>query len=806
MLSVLALLFVGLSSTQVASQRGSAAKTLTEAKKRFEDARSSRDRVTAINEIGWFKNSRCRQYLLNLLKKDRPSSVRIAIYRQLGYHAHGSVIKKLAKELATRDNSSELSTIARSLGSHGKKGQAVLLKALRSKRPLEQNAAIEGLSKLTDNKSVVDALIKAFGSGSSASKIKILRALRGLKNKTQLAKICLQAATDSDKGVRGEGFRRMHDCFGDKILAALKQAFTSTKDSSTLNDIAHGLAGQSKDGVEVLVQGLGSKNSAVRRAAVYALGSAEKNADILRALVAAFETAPADAQEDILRAMSGYKPSRVLADARLAALKAKSPGTRAEALLQLANAGHSITREAALKLAKDPAIRKNTRDKGRVVYALGKVLDRELLPLFLELSAEPDWSITNYVRMLLSDKKNPVLSLLRTDGLKREDDNERITVVLLLAAIETKETSKLLILALRDKSPQLLGVATRALVKRKDRRVIPFLKDSLDHSNVDVQLQAMLSLHKFQKLQGSWPKQVFKIMRENDGAIRFLALDLLAELRYRPALTTAHTMMNSDAWQVRSVVYYFCRRVRDLSSIPLIITRLPSEKGRLQVEAMTTLRSLTLMTYREPDHWKQWWDSVGADFKLPPAPAENDTARGAGASMTYYSIPLTSKAVCFLIDTSGSMSAKVGTAKITRLQAAKDALKYVIENCAPDFYFNLIPFSGTGRAWKVGLTPASGENKLAAQKFVKRFRPGGGTNVHDALKQAFADKKVDTIYLLSDGQPSSGEITDENDLADEVQLWNMKRRIVINTISIGTDSVLMQRLAKESGGTFVRRL
>jgi hypothetical protein len=34
----------------------------------------------------------------------------------------------------------------------------------------------------------------------------------------------------------------------------------------------------------------------------------------------------------------------------------------------------------------------------------------------------------------------------------------------------------------------------------------------------------------------------------------------------------------------------------------------------------------------------------------------------------------------------------------------------------------------------------------------------------------------------------------------------MKRRIVINTISIGTDSVLMQRLAKESGGTFVRRL
>ncbi|MCH8134831.1 MAG: VWA domain-containing protein [Proteobacteria bacterium] len=204
--------------------------------------------------------------------------------------------------------------------------------------------------------------------------------------------------------------------------------------------------------------------------------------------------------------------------------------------------------------------------------------------------------------------------------------------------------------------------------------------------------------------------------------------------------------MNSDAWQVRSVVYYFCRRVRDLSSIPLIIDSLPAEKGRLRAEAMTTLRSLTLLTYRQPSQWKRWWDSIGAEFKLPPAPAENHAIRGARASMTYYSIPLTSKAVYFLIDTSSSMSAKVGTAKITRLQAAKDALKYVIGNCAPDFHFNLIPFSGTGRAWKTGLTPASGEHKQAALNFVKAFRASGGTNIYDALKQAFADQSVDVVF------------------------------------------------------------
>ena len=71
---------------------------------------------------------------------------------------------------------------------------------------------------------------------------------------------------------------------------------------------------------------------------------------------------------------------------------------------------------------------------------------------------------------------------------------------------------------------------------------------------------------------------------------------------------------------------------------------------------------------------------------------------------------------------------------------------------------------------------------------------------------AFEDMKVDTIYLLSDGYPSAGPITDIHQLADEVRLWNARRRIVIHAISIGSDSELLKRLAEESGGTYVRRI
>ena len=72
-----------------------------------------------------------------------------------------------------------------------------------------------------------------------------------------------------------------------------------------------------------------------------------------------------------------------------------------------------------------------------------------------------------------------------------------------------------------------------------------------------------------------------------------------------------------------------------------------------------------------------------------------------------------------------------------------------------------------------------------------------------AVELAFRDPNVDTIYLLTDGQPSAGRIINVDDLADQVQRWNYSRQIVVHGISVGLDSKLLQRLARESGGQYV---
>ena len=66
------------------------------------------------------------------------------------------------------------------------------------------------------------------------------------------------------------------------------------------------------------------------------------------------------------------------------------------------------------------------------------------------------------------------------------------------------------------------------------------------------------------------------------------------------------------------------------------------------------------------------------------------------------------------------------------------------------------------------------------------------------------DEGPDTIFLLSDGNPSSGKISDIQDLRDEIIAWNLGRVIRINCVNVGdADAGLLRSLSFASGGTFL---
>src|SRR5436190_14825630 len=89
------------------------------------------------------------------------------------------------------------------------------------------------------------------------------------------------------------------------------------------------------------------------------------------------------------------------------------------------------------------------------------------------------------------------------------------------------------------------------------------------------------------------------------------------------------------------------------------------------------------------------------------------------------------KDVAFVLDTSGSMAGK-------KLEQAKKALLFCVENLNDDDRFEIIRFSTETEPLFNNLTDASKESRSRASGFIKDLKPIGGTAIDDALKKALA--------------------------------------------------------------------
>ena len=116
----------------------------------------------------------------------------------------------------------------------------------------------------------------------------------------------------------------------------------------------------------------------------------------------------------------------------------------------------------------------------------------------------------------------------------------------------------------------------------------------------------------------------------------------------------------------------------------------------------------------------------------------------------------------------------------------------------------MIFFSSGVRAWKGRLVQATARNLAQASGYVYGLQAEGMTNAYGALARALKDPHVDTIFLLSDGQPTAGRITDPHAIRAAVRKMNSFRRIVIHCIGIGGhDREFMKGLAEDNGGKYV---
>ncbi|MFQ5654210.1 MAG: VWA domain-containing protein, partial [Planctomycetota bacterium] len=153
--------------------------------------------------------------------------------------------------------------------------------------------------------------------------------------------------------------------------------------------------------------------------------------------------------------------------------------------------------------------------------------------------------------------------------------------------------------------------------------------------------------------------------------------------------------------------------------------------------------------------------------------------------------------VTLVLDRSGSMAG-------AKLEQAKRAVVQVIEGLDEGERFNIIDYAtsvGRFRKKPVLRTPRA---LKAARRYLERLRPGGGTNIHDALlealRQRFAAGRLPMVLFITDGIPTIGR-TEELAIGSLADSANPHRRRVF-TLGVGSDVnvPLLDRIAETSGG------
>ena len=313
--------------------------------------------------------------------------------------------------------------------------------------------------------------------------------------------------------------------------------------------------------------------------------------------------------------------------------------------------------------------------------------------------------------------------------------------------------------------------------------------------------------------------EVLQAATDGKGSEKLAAIPILGFLKGDDVDAQLRGAFDSRAWQVRRAAVEACRNRRDTLAATLLFERFPEETARLQRDIYTALLDLTGgILPPDPKEWQRWWKLARNDFRAAPRGESDATDRKTqiivGHQYEYFGMELWSSQVAIVFDISSSMAStniRLGLSGVgvegrsktgSPFVLAKDQITRLLKKFQKKTRFNLIAYSDKVKGLGKRIVPASRSNLGKAMRFVKKVKASGDTNTFGALAMALTDPEVDTIFLLSDGEPTRGLRTEPTDILEAVARYNRFRQTRINTIQLGPDLEFMRLLAKYSDGRY----
>lgn len=420
--------------------------------------------------------------------------------------------------------------------------------------------------------------------------------------------------------------------------------------------------------------------------------------------------------------------------------------------------------------------------------------------------------------------------------LKDADERELRILLRALRPVADPAVAAAFVAALGSSDPRLVREAADGIAARRQQDAAPALERLLESDRDGwlggVALESLSAL----RPDEAWTARLLAFARDPREPIRCGALHALEGREGEGVEAALVAALDHPEWSTRLAALRELERRATPAAVGAIVGRLAREDGRLRHELADALWRLTGQPLgTNAQAWAGWWKDHAEGFRALSAEelarrdaeqAERELRRTTSAAFVgddgetrflrdlsledeaFFGLQVVSHRVVFMIDVSASMDERLeepldrGRIR-TRLELASSQLARILGQLDAVTRFRIVSFSGRVASWSEELRIATPEAVAGARAHVLGLQPAPGTNVYDGLRLAFADEAIDTVYVISDGEPTAGDVQDGSALRAIVREWNRLRGIEVHCISIGPELELLRGLARDSGGAYL---
>lgn len=283
--------------------------------------------------------------------------------------------------------------------------------------------------------------------------------------------------------------------------------------------------------------------------------------------------------------------------------------------------------------------------------------------------------------------------------------------------------------------------------------------------------------------QDQYLKHLHAALDHADVRVRIDAARAIERIGSPQSVPVLVRHLKQGPWPVKLAVVQALATIPSADAIAPLIEQLAREKGRLRLDIIYTLSSITRGQFGQTvEHWNRWWNANKDTFRVDRERTREyrkqvriqDLDMSDETLGSFYEIPILSDRVIFVPDTSNSMHGE-------KIASLKRELSQQLKNLKPYVQFNVVNFGGIVEVMQPGKLMSSQQIKGALDK-VADLRLSLGTRTYDAIETAFLFPEVDTIFVLTDGKPVGGQFVSWERIISAVALINRYRPITIHTL------------------------